>query len=105
ETNTFSPVPTPLGSFRPLSGQAAIEEFRDTNTQLGGFLHVAQEADAEVVLPVAGGAHPSRYVQKRAYQDMAEPLPGAVPRGRGHRGCGARRLRRDLPRSAWGHGR
>ena len=38
ETNTFSPVPTPLASFRPLAGGAAIEEFRDTNTQLGGFL-------------------------------------------------------------------
>ena len=41
ETNTFSPVPTPLASFRPLSGPAAIEEFRDTNTQLGGFLHAS----------------------------------------------------------------
>ena len=37
ETNTFSPVPTPLSSFRPLQGEAAIEEFKDTNTQLGGF--------------------------------------------------------------------
>src|SRR6516225_601133 len=74
ETNTFSPVPTPLASFRPLSGQAAIEEFRDTNTQLGGFLHVAQEADAEVVLPVAGGAHPSGYVEKSAYEDMADAI-------------------------------
>src|SRR5438309_1547589 len=43
ETNTFSPVPTPLSSFRPLQGEAAIEEFKDTNTQLGGFLHVAGE--------------------------------------------------------------
>ncbi|HJV57408.1 MAG TPA: M81 family metallopeptidase, partial [Methylomirabilota bacterium] len=38
ETNTFSPVPTPLASFRPLQGEAAIAEFKDTNTQLGGFL-------------------------------------------------------------------
>jgi microcystin degradation protein MlrC len=41
ETNTFSPVPTPLAAFRPLSGEAAIQEFTDTNTQLGGFLRVA----------------------------------------------------------------
>jgi microcystin degradation protein MlrC len=41
ETNTFSPVPTPLASLRPLAG-GAIEEFRDTNTQLGVFLGVAQ---------------------------------------------------------------
>src|SRR5499425_3771803 len=81
ETNTFSPVPTPLASFRPLSGQAAIEEFRDTNTQLGGFLHVAREADAELVLPVAGGAHPSGYVEQSAYEDMADAIVGAVGGG------------------------
>ncbi|HEV3350720.1 MAG TPA: M81 family metallopeptidase, partial [Methylomirabilota bacterium] len=81
ETNTFSPVPTPLSSFRPLQGEAAIEEFKDTNTQLGGFLHVAREAGAEIVLPVAGGAHPSGYVEKAAYEDMAEAIVGAVRGG------------------------
>ena len=54
ETNTFSPVPTPLASFRPLTGTAAIEEFRDTNTQLGGFLAVAQKAGAEPGCLAAG---------------------------------------------------
>src|SRR5262247_1255627 len=81
ETNTFSPVPTPLASFRPLAGAAAIEEFRDTNTQLGGFLGVAQKAGAEIVVPVAGGAHPSGYVEKSAYEDMAEAIVGAVRGG------------------------
>src|SRR4029077_12793922 len=81
ETNTFSPVPTPLASFRPLQGEAAIEEFNDTNTQLGGFLHVAREAGAEIVLPVAGGAHPSGYVERAAYEDMAETIVGAVRGG------------------------
>src|SRR5712692_897307 len=81
ETNTFSPVPTPLSSFRPLQGEAAIAEFKDTNTQLGGFLHVAQQAGAEIVLPVAGGAHPSGYVEKAAYEDMVEVIVGAVRGG------------------------
>src|SRR5678809_207551 len=81
ETNTFSPVPTPLASFRPLAGAAAIEEFRDTNTQLGGFLQVAQKAGAEVVVPIAGGAHPSGYVEKAAYEDMADAIVGAVRGG------------------------
>jgi len=81
ETNTFSPVPTPLASFRPLSGAQAIEEFRDTNTQLGGFLHVAQEANAEVIVPIAAGAHPSGYVEKAAYEDMVEAIVGAVRGG------------------------
>jgi len=81
ETNTFSPVPTPLSSFRPLQGEAAIAEFKDTNTQLGGFLHVAQQAGADIVLPVAGGAHPSGYVERGAYEDMVGAIVGAVRGG------------------------
>lgn len=81
ETNTFSPVPTPLASFRPLSGAAAIEEFKDTNTQLGGFLSVAQEIGAEIVVPIAAGAHPSGYVEKRAYEDMCDAIVGAIRNG------------------------
>ena len=81
ETNTFSPVRTPLASFRPLAGAAAVEEFRDTNTQLGGFLHVAHEMGAEVVVPIAGGAHPSGYVEKAAYEDMCDAIVGAIRNG------------------------
>ena len=81
ETNTFSPVATPLSSFRPLAGEAAIAEFTDTNTQLGGFLGVAKKAGAEIVVPVAAGAHPSGYVQKSAYEDMADAIVGAIRGG------------------------
>ena len=81
ETNTFSPVPTPLAAFRPLAGDAAVEEFRDTNTQLGGFLHVAREIGAEVAVPLAAGAHPSGYVEKAAYEDMCEAIVGAIRNG------------------------
>ena len=81
ETNTFSPVPTPLASFRPLAGEAAVAEFRDTNTQLGGFLHVARELGAEVSVPLAAGAHPSGYVEKGAYEDMCEAIVGAIRTG------------------------
>jgi len=81
ETNTFSPVPTPLQSFRPLAGEAAIAEFQDTNTQLGGFLHVAREAGAEVTVPIAAGAHPSGYVERGAYEDMCDAIVSAVGRG------------------------
>src|SRR4030095_4982723 len=84
ETNTFSPVPTPLSSFRPLSGEAAIAEFRDTNTQLGGFLHVAEQAGAEIVVPMAGGGHPAGYGGEGGHEDIAEAIVGA---GRG--GCDA----------------
>src|SRR3989442_3562763 len=78
ETNTFSPVPTPLASFRPLEGEAAIQEFEDTNTQLGGFLHVAREIDAEIVVPLAAGAHPSGQVEKAASEDMADAIVGSI---------------------------
>jgi microcystin degradation protein MlrC len=81
ETNTFSPVPTPLSSFRPLAGEAAVAEFADTNTQLGGFLAVAKRAGAEIAVPVAASAHPSGYVEKSAYEDMADAIVGAVRGG------------------------
>jgi microcystin degradation protein MlrC len=81
ETNTFSPVPTPLASFRPLSGAAAIEEFKDTNTQLGGFLGVARKIGAEIIVPVAAGAHPSGYVERAAYEDMCDAIVGAIRGG------------------------
>jgi microcystin degradation protein MlrC len=81
ETNTFSPVPTPLEAFRPLAGEAAIAEFKGTNTQLGGFLDVAERMGAEVVVPFAGGAHPSGYVERRAYEDMCEAIVGGIRGG------------------------
>ena len=81
ETNTFSPVPTPLTAFRPLAGAAAVEEFRDTNTQIGGFLQVAQEMGAEVSVPIAAGAHPSGYVERAAYEEMCEAIVGAIRGG------------------------
>src|SRR5262245_25680201 len=81
ETNTFSPVPTPLAAFRPLSDEAAIQEFKDTNTQLGGFLHAAHEIGAEVTVPLAAGAHPSGYVQREAYEEMCGVIVSAIRSG------------------------
>lgn len=81
ETNTFSPVPTPLASFRPLGGEAAIAEFAGTNTQLGGFLGVARTAGAEVRVPIAAGAHPSGHVERAAYEAMCEAIVGAIRSG------------------------
>src|SRR2546421_6269 len=81
ETNTFSPIPTALPSFRPLSGEAAIAEFEHTNTQLGGFLDVAQRMGAEIVVPLAANAHPSGYVERRAYEDMCAALVGGIRGG------------------------
>jgi microcystin degradation protein MlrC len=76
ETNTFSPVPTPLSSFFEgqdiiLRGNAAIARFRNTGTTLGAYLALAEEAGAAVVLPVAAGASPSAQPDDDAFETIA----------------------------------
>ena len=58
ETNTFSPVPTPLARFGPLHGDAAIRAYRGTGTGLGAYLDLAEQEGAEIILPIAAGASP-----------------------------------------------
>src|SRR3954469_1195748 len=75
ETNTFSPVPTKLDRFcrngdTLLSGEAAIDFYRGTGTCMGGYLAVAEEAGAEVVVPVCAAAPPSGPVDRAAYETM-----------------------------------
>ncbi|HKH68471.1 MAG TPA: M81 family metallopeptidase, partial [Reyranella sp.] len=69
ETNTFSPLPTPIESFSragALSGPSSIKEAEGTNTSLGGFIEVARRAGAEFTVPMAASAHPSGLVTKAA---------------------------------------
>ena len=61
ETNTFSPVPTPLAAFGPggpLSGERAIAELADTNYAIGGFIGLAPEARGQVPGPGAPRPRP-----------------------------------------------
>ena len=86
ETNTFSPVPTPLARFghgrdRPWEGEEAIAEFRGTGTALGAFIELAEKAGAEIVLPVAAQAWPSGRVAQDAYEYIAARIVGAVAKG------------------------
>lgn len=84
ETNTFSPVPTPIERFggNPLpSGQALIDGYKGTGTGLGAFLDVALEEGMEIVAPVAGNAAPSGYVSKSAYETMSDAICDAVAQG------------------------
>jgi microcystin degradation protein MlrC len=72
ETNTFSPVPTPVARFCPdgetlLTGQAAIEFYRGTTSCLGRYIAIAEELGAEITLPVAAAAPPSRPVDDDAF--------------------------------------
>jgi microcystin degradation protein MlrC len=55
ETNTFSPVPTPLARFGRgggvLRGAAAIAGYRGTGTAAGAYIDLAEKAGAEIVFP------------------------------------------------------
>jgi microcystin degradation protein MlrC len=85
ETNTFSPVPTPLERFGnghgPLYGEAAIHAYRGTGTGLGAYLDLAQREGADVVLPIAAGAPPSGPVEDAAYAHMTDTICEAAARG------------------------
>ena len=72
ETNTFSPVPTPLARFaagRPLpaEGDDVREAFKGTGTAIGAFIDLADKAGAQAVFPVAGNAAPSAPVEDEAF--------------------------------------
>ena len=85
ETNTFSPVPTPLERFGngpgPLYGETAVRAYRGTGTGLGAYLDLASREHAEIVLPIAAGAPPSRPVDDAAYAHITETILEAVARG------------------------
>jgi microcystin degradation protein MlrC len=84
ETNTFSPVPTPLrrfGSPDVPRGPEVYRLFKGTGTGIGGFLDVADEAGMEIVTPIAGNADPSGPVEADAYAVMCEAICEAIGRG------------------------
>jgi microcystin degradation protein MlrC len=81
ETNTFSPVPTPLARFGPLYGEAAVRAYRGTGTGLGAYLDLAERERAEIVLPIAAGASPSGPVEDGAYAQITDAICEAAARG------------------------
>ena len=86
ETNTFSPVPTPLerfgrGGFGVPEGPAAYKHFKGTGTGIGGLLDVADEAGWDIVTPIAGNAAPSGKVHADAYNYMSDRICEAVEAG------------------------
>ena len=86
ETNTFSPVPTKLERFcrdgnTLLSGQTAIDFYRGTGTCMGGYLAVADEVGADVVVPVCASAPPSGPVESEAYETFCRMITDEVSKG------------------------
>ncbi len=86
ETNTFSPVPTPIQRFAvgtplPHEGAAGVQALRGTGSGIGAFIELAEKAGATITLPVAGGAWPSGPVEDKAFEYMAGRICDAVAKG------------------------
>ncbi len=84
ETNTFSPVPTPLarfGSPEVPTGKEVYRRFKGTGTGLGAFLDAADAAGMEVATPIAGNAAPSGPVESAAYDHMCDAICAAIAKG------------------------
>ena len=81
ETNTFSPVPTPLERFMPAFGNSARDIYRGTNTPMAAYIDIAERIGADIVTPIAGSAPPSGPVQKAAFDRFREAILGAVAQG------------------------
>jgi microcystin degradation protein MlrC len=85
ETNTFSPIPTPLSSFGhgngPAFGDAARARFAGTNTPMGAYLDLAIGEGAEIVTPVAAEAWPSNKASRASFEELMRPLEDAVRAG------------------------
>lgn len=88
ETNTFSPIETPYEAFvgttglsEPPRGQQAIDIYGSADFAFKAFLDLAEEAGAEVVVPVAAYAEPSGYVFDDAFERVAALICDAVAEG------------------------
>ncbi|WP_108482231.1 M81 family metallopeptidase [Oceaniglobus ichthyenteri] len=88
ETNTFSPIPTPLsGFFRgswtggPLYGADAVAGYRGTNYPLGAFIDGAEKVGADLSVPIAANASPSGVVDDAAFEHICELILDDIAKG------------------------
>jgi microcystin degradation protein MlrC len=84
ETNTFSPVATPLSAFGPdgpTFGGAACASARGTRTGLGAFIDAAASRGDEIAVAVNATANPSGTVDAAAYARLAGSIVDAVRGG------------------------
>lgn len=82
ETNTFSPVPTPLFAFGisgPDYGQDAYQANVGGRTAMSAFIDLALAAQADIVTPLSATANPSGPVEAAAYEEMCRHIIAAAP--------------------------
>ena len=86
ETNTFSPVPTPLSRFAtgtdlPPEGAAAVAAYRGTGSAIAAFIDLAEAAGADYRVAIAASAWPSGPVHDAAFEHIAGRICAAVAQG------------------------
>ena len=86
ETNTFSPVPTPLARFAtgadlPPEGAAAVAAYRGTGSAIAAFIDLAEATGAHYTVAIAASAWPSGPVHDAAFEHIAGRICAAVAEG------------------------
>jgi len=81
ETNTFSPIPTPLAAFNPLWDQDAYLDQEHARTAMGAFIQIAKQEQAEIITPVCAFSNPSGTVCAKAYERICNSIVEAVQQG------------------------
>ncbi len=86
ETNTYSPVPTPLerffrGSPEILRGERAVAAYEHTDSGLGGYIEVARREGADIVVAVAAESWPSGPASAAVYETLSGLVLDEVKRG------------------------
>ena len=92
ETNTFSPIPTPLEKFGhgqgPAFGREARERFEGTATPMAAFIDIAKREGAEIITPVAAESWPSAACARATFEQLVQPLEDALREAKRRGGAG-----------------
>ena len=93
ETNTFSPIPTPLEKFGhgagPAFGREARARFEGTATPMAAFIDIAVRESAEIITPVAAESWPSAACSRATFEKLVQPLEDALNDAKKRGGCDA----------------
>jgi len=88
ETNTFSPVATPVADFGrigptdgPAFGAQALRVYRGTNNPVAAYIDLAAAAGAELLFAVAANAHPSAPAPDEILDLCAEAILADLAKG------------------------
>lgn len=85
ETNTFSPIETPLERFGhgrgPAFGRDARDAFEGSATPMAAYIDIAKREGAEIVTPVAAESWPSAACTRATFEALVRPLEAALREG------------------------